>query len=187
MFALPREMRQRGVRRYGFHGLSYDYIASVMGEHDARLCEGRVIVAHLGNGASLCAMQAGVSVATTKGSPPEGLPMGTRCGAVDPGVIAMLREMRLTPRRPSGPYSPKSGLLGVSGLSNDMRLLRARIDERGRATCHRPIRLPDHARDRLLVSALGGLDALIFTAGIGENDVATRAEVVEASNGAARP
>ena len=149
MFALPREMRQRGVRRYGFHGLSYDYIASVMGEHDARLCEGRVIVAHLGNGASLCAMQAGVSVATTMGfSALEGLPMGTRCGAVDPGVIFyMLREMRLTPRRPSGPRNPASS--ACRACRTTCGFCGERIDERGRATCHRPVRLPDHARDRL--------------------------------------
>src|SRR3954470_1308184 len=99
LFALPREMRERGVRRYGFHGLSYDYIASVLKHYDPRLAEGRVIVAHLGNGASLCALRNGVSTATTMGfSALDGLPMGTRCGAIDAGVVFfMLREMKLTP------------------------------------------------------------------------------------------
>ena len=181
MFALPREMRERGVRRYGFHGLSYDYIASVMGEYDARLCEGRVIVAHLGNGASLCAMKAGVSVATTMGfSALEGLPMGTRCGAVDPGVIFyMLREMRLTPEEAERTLYTKSGLLGVSGVSNDMRLLRASASTNADARLAIDLFVYRITREiGSLVSALGGLDALIFTAGIGENDVATRAEVI---------
>src|SRR5215213_5508751 len=127
MFALPREMRERGVRRYGFHGLSYDYIASVLKDYDPRLNEGRVIVAHLGNGASLCAFKDGASIATTMGfSALDGLPMGTRCGAIDAGVVFyMLREMKLSPEEAERFLYTKSGLLGVSGLSNDMRVLRA--------------------------------------------------------------
>jgi acetate kinase len=182
MFALPREMRERGVRRYGFHGLSYDYIASVIDEYDARLREGRVIVAHLGNGASLCAMKAGVSIATTMGfSALEGLPMGTRCGAVDPGVIFyMLREMRLTPEEAERTLYTKSGLLGVSGVSNDMRQLRASASTNADARLAIDLFIYRITREiGSLVSALGGLDALIFTAGIGENDLATRAEVIE--------
>ena len=182
MLALPREMRQRGVRRYGFHGLSYDYVASAMGEYDARLPQGRVIVAHLGNGASLCALKAGLSVATTMGfSALEGLPMGTRCGAVDPGVIFyMLREMRLTPEEAERTLYTKSGLLGVSGVSNDMRVLRASASTNGDARLAIDLFVYRITREiGSLVSALGGLDALIFTAGIGENDATTRAEVID--------
>ncbi len=181
MFALPREMRERGVRRYGFHGLSYDYISSVLNDYDPRLAEGRVIVAHLGNGASLCALKKGVSIATTMGfSALDGLPMGTRCGSVDAGVIFfMLREMQLTPAEAERMLYTKSGLLGVSGISNDMRVLRSKaaadVDAR------RAIDLFVYRIIReigSLIAALGGIDGLVFTAGIGENDVATRAEVI---------
>jgi acetate kinase len=180
LFALPREMRERGVRRYGFHGLSYDYIASVLKHYDPRLAEGRVIVAHLGNGASLCALQGGVSIATTMGfSALDGLPMGTRCGAIDAGVVFfMLREMKLSPEAAERMLYTKSGFLGVSGLSNDMRVLRANAAEN--ADSRRAIDLFVYRILReigSLVAALGGIDGLIFTAGIGENDAATRAEV----------
>ncbi|WP_243370780.1 acetate/propionate family kinase [Microvirga solisilvae] len=181
MFALPREMRQRGVRRYGFHGLSYDYIASVLKDYDPHLAKGRVIVAHLGNGASLCALKEGASVATTMGfSALDGLPMGTRCGAVDAGVVFyMLREMKLTPEAAERMLYTKSGLLGVSGISNDMRMLRAKAatdDNAKRAIDLFVYRITREIGS--LIAALGGLDGLIFTAGIGENDVATRAEVI---------
>jgi acetate kinase len=182
MFALPREIRMRGVRRYGFHGLSYDFIASVMGGYDSRLANGRVVVAHLGNGASLCAMKAGVSVATTMGfSALEGLPMGTRSGAVDPGVIFyMLREMKLSPEEAERVLYTKSGLLGVSGLSNDMRVLRQNASTNPDARLAIDLFVYRIQREiGSLVAALNGIDALIFTAGIGENDAATRAEVVE--------
>lgn len=181
LFALPREMRERGVRRYGFHGLSYDYISSVLNDYDPRLAEGRVIVAHLGNGASLCALKGSVSVATTMGfSALDGLPMGTRCGALDAGVIFyMLREMKLTPEEAERVLYTKSGLLGVSGISNDMRVLRSKA-----ATDVDAKRALDLFVYRItreigsLMAALGGIDGLVFTAGIGENDVATRAEVI---------
>jgi acetate kinase len=174
-------MRERGVRRYGFHGLSYDYIASVLKDYDPRLAEGRVIVAHLGNGASLCALQGGISVATTMGfSALDGLPMGTRCGAIDAGVVFfMLREMKLSPEEAESVLYKKSGLLGVSGLSNDMRTLRSKAASDPNA--RRAIDLFVYRITReigSLVAALGGLDGLVFTAGIGENDVATRAEVI---------
>ncbi|KAB0269128.1 acetate/propionate family kinase [Microvirga brassicacearum] len=180
LFALPQEIRERGVRRYGFHGLSYDYIASVLKDYDPHLAEGRVIVAHLGNGASLCALRGGTSIATTMGfSALDGLPMGTRCGAVDAGVVFyMLREMKLTPEAAERMLYTKSGLLGVSGLSNDMRVLRERATTNPDAK--RAIDLFVYRITReigSLVAALGGIDGLIFTAGIGENDVATRAEV----------
>jgi acetate kinase len=181
MFALPREIRERGVRRYGFHGLSYDYIASVLPDYDAGLATGRVVVAHLGNGASLCALKGGASVATTMGfSALDGLPMGTRCGNLDPAVVFyMLREMRLSPDEAERILYTKSGLLGVSGLSNDMRTLRSEAPSHPEA--RRAVELFVYRITReigSLVAALGGIDGLIFTAGIGENDVATRAEVV---------
>ena len=182
LFALPREMRDRGVRRYGFDGLSYDYIASILKDYDPRLAEGRVIVAHLGNGASLCALRNGRSIATTMGfSALDGLPMGTRCGAVDAGVIFfMLREMKLSPEAAERMLYTKSGLLGVSGLSNDMRVLRTNAATNPDAK--RAIELFIYRITReigSLVAALGGIDGLVFTAGIGENDAATRAEVVD--------
>ena len=182
LFALPREMRDRGVRRYGFHGLSYDYIASILKDYHPRLAEGRVIVAHLGNGASLCALRNGRSIATTMGfSALDGLPMGTRCGAVDAGVIFfMLREMKLSPEAAERMLYTKSGLLGVSGLSNDMRVLRTNAATNPDAK--RAIELFIYRITReigSLVAALGGIDGLVFTAGIGENDAATRAEVVD--------
>jgi acetate kinase len=181
MFALPREMRERGVKRYGFHGLSYDYISSVLKDYDPRLAEGRVIVAHLGNGASLCALDKGASIATTMGfSALDGLPMGTRCGAIDAGVVFfMLREMKLSPEEAERILYTKSGLLGVSGLSNDMRVLRAKVETN--ADAKRAIDLFVYRITRevgSLIAALGGLDGLVFTGGIGENDVATRAEVI---------
>jgi acetate kinase len=181
LFALPREMRERGVRRYGFHGLSYDYIASVLTTYDPRLAEGRVIVAHLGNGASLCALDGGVSVATTMGfSALDGLPMGTRCGAIDAGVVFfMLREMKLSPEEAERVLYTKSGLLGVSGISNDMRILRSKAATE--VDARRAIDLFVYRITReigSLMAALGGIDGLVFTAGIGENDVATRAEVI---------
>ncbi|MEE1609792.1 acetate/propionate family kinase [Microvirga sp. CF3016] len=181
LFALPREMRERGVQRYGFHGLSYDYVSSVLKDYDPRLAEGRVIVAHLGNGASLCALKGGVSVATTMGfSALDGLPMGTRCGAVDAGVIFyMLREMKLTPEAAERVLYTKSGLLGVSGISNDMRVLRSKAATD--VDAKRAIDLFVYRITReigSLMAALGGIDGLVFTAGIGENDTATRAEVM---------
>lgn len=201
LFALPREMRERGVRRYGFHGLSYDYIASVLKDHDPKLAEGRVVVAHLGNGASLCALKGGASVATTMGfSALDGLPMGTRCGALDAAVVFyMLREMKLSPEEAESVLYRKSGLLGVSGISNDMRTLRSKAASDPNA--RRAIDLFVYRITReigSLVAALGGLDGLVFTAGIGENDVATRAEVIaglgwagltldEAANGTGGP
>ncbi|WP_457106793.1 acetate/propionate family kinase [Methylobacterium sp. P5_C11] len=181
LFALPQAMSARGVRRYGFHGLSYAYIASVLEAYDPALAAGRVIVAHLGNGASLCALNHGASVATTMGfSALDGLPMGTRCGSLDAGIVFyMLREMKLSPDAAERMLYTQSGLLGVSGISNDMRTLRsvAATDPDAR----RAIDLFVYRIGRelgSLVAALGGLDALIFTAGIGENDAATRAEVL---------
>ncbi|MDB5651659.1 MAG: acetate kinase [Hyphomicrobiales bacterium] len=183
LFAIPRDMRDRGVRRYGFHGLSYEYIASTLATYDRRFAAGRVIVAHLGNGASLCALNKGVSIATTMGfSALDGLPMGTRCGAIDAGaVFYMLREMKLTPAEAENILYTKSGLLGVSALSNDMRTLRA--NAANNVDARRAIDLFVYRITReigSMIAALGGLDGLVFTGGIGENDVLTRAEVIAA-------
>ncbi len=177
-FALPRRMTEAGIRRYGFHGLSYEYVATQLAALDPALAHGRVIVAHLGNGASLCAMRAGRSVASTMGfTAADGLMMGTRCGALDPGVLIHLMDTEgIDARALESLIYKESGLLGVSGISSDMRTLRASPDPHAAEAValfvHRIIR-----EIGSLAAALGGLDGLIFTAGIGENDVATRAEV----------
>lgn len=181
LFALPQSMSEAGVKRYGFHGLSYAYVASKLERYDPALARGRVAVAHLGNGASLCAIRAGASVATTMGfSALEGLPMGTRCGSVDPGVIFyMLREMKLDVAGAERLLYKDSGLLGVSGTSNDMRELRGLAATDPRARLAIDLFVYRIGRELgSLVAALGGIDALVFTAGIGENDAATRAEVL---------
>lgn len=177
-FALPRAYEADGVRRYGFHGLSYEYLARRLRELAPELMQGRVIAAHLGNGASLCAMRNGHSVDTTMGfTALDGLVMGTRCGNLDPGVILYLEQERgLTAKDVEDLLYRKSGLLGVSGISGDMRTLLA--------SCDRP------ARDAIelfvfriarevgaLTSSLGGLDAIIFSAGIGEHAPKIRAMV----------
>ena len=182
LFALPYEYAERGVRRYGFHGLSYAYIASVLGEHAPALEKGRVIVAHLGSGASLCAMVNGRSVSSTMGfSALDGLPMGTRCGALDPAVVFyMMREDKLDAAAVEKLLYTKAGLLGVSGLSNDMRALREAAAG-GHEGARRAIDLFIYRICRemgALTAVMGGLDGIVFTAGIGENDPATRAEVL---------
>jgi acetate kinase len=181
LFALPQSMSEAGVKRYGFHGLSYAYVASKLERYDPALARGRVVVAHLGNGASLCAIRDGASVATTMGfSALEGLPMGTRSGSVDPGVIFyMLREMKLDLAQAERVLYKDSGLLGVSGISNDMRELRAIADTNPRARLAIDLFIYRIGRELgSLIAALGGIDAIVFTAGIGENDAATRAEVL---------
>jgi len=177
-FALPREFTDSGVRRYGFHGLSYEYVASRLNEIDPALAQSRVVIAHLGNAASLCALHRGRSVASTMGfTAADGLMMGTRCGAIDPGVLLYLMdEYRMDARAIEDLIYRKSGLLGVSGISSDMRTLRASSEPAAAEAIalfvYRIIR-----EIGSLSAALGGLDALVFTAGIGEHDAATRAEV----------
>jgi len=178
MFALPSELTESGVRRYGFHGLSYEYIASVLPKFDERAARGKTVVLHLGNGASMCSLQAGASVASTMGfTALDGLPMGTRCGAIDPGVILYLMdERKMDARAIEKLLYHQSGLLGVSGISSDMRTLLASSDPRARLAidlyCYR-------IRRELgsLAAALGGLDAMVFTGGIGENSAAIRERV----------
>jgi acetate kinase len=177
-FALPRRYTDEGVLRYGFHGLSYEYIASVLPGIDARAAAGRTVVAHLGNGASLCALKGGQSVASTMGfTAVDGLPMGTRCGALDPGVLLYLMDRQgLDARALEKLIYQQSGLLGVSGISSDMRTLLASPDPRAAAA----IDLFVYRIGRelgSLAAALGGLDALVFTGGIGENAAAVRARV----------
>jgi acetate kinase len=181
LFALPREISERGVYRYGFHGLSYEHIASVLPNIDARAASGRTVVAHLGSGASLCALHAGQSIATTMGmSPLDGLPMGTRCGALDPAVVFyLMRELRMQASEVEQLLYERSGLLGVSGGSGDMRVLRRHAATDSNAA--EAIALLAYRITReigALVAILGGIDGLVFTAGIGENDAALRADVL---------
>jgi acetate kinase len=178
-FALPRALTAEGVRRYGFHGLSYEYIADILPQHlDATRANGRVIVAHLGNGASMCALKARRSIASTMGfTALDGLIMGTRCGAIDPGVLLYLMEHHgMGAQAISHLLYQESGLLGVSGITADMRTLLA--SDRPEAAeaidlfCYRIVR--DIGS---LTAALGGLDALVFTGGIGEHAAPVREKV----------
>ncbi len=177
-FALPKTITDRGVRRYGFHGLSYEYVASVLPQYDARAARGRTVVLHLGNGSSMCAIADGHSVASTMGfTAADGLPMGTRCGNLDPGVILYLMdELRMDARAIEKLIYQQSGLLGVSGISSDMRTLEASAEPGAKAA----IDLFVYRIGRelgSLAAALGGLDAIVFTAGIGENSRGLRERV----------
>ena len=177
-FALPARITDLGVRRYGFHGLSYEYIASRLPQADPALSSAKMVAAHLGNGASMCAMSAGRSVASTMGfTAVDGLPMGTRCGDLDPGVVLyLIEELGMDVAAVQKLLYQESGLLGVSGISADMRTLEASDDPRARTA----IALMVYRVGRelgSLAAALGGLDALVFSGGIGENSVALRAAV----------
>ncbi len=180
MFALPYEMFEQGVRRYGFHGLSYEYIASVLPALDAAAAAGRTIVLHLGNGASMCALQGGRSVASTMGfTALDGLMMGTRTGSLDPGVVLYLMSARgMDVAAVEKLLYNQSGLLGVSGVSSDMRGLLASDAPRARLAIDLYLY---RIRRELgsLAAALGGLDAIVFTAGIGENAAPIRAAVID--------
>jgi acetate kinase len=177
-FALPRRYTEEGVRRYGFHGLSYEYIASVLSTIDPRAATGRTVVAHLGNGASMCALRNGKSVATTMGfTAVDGLPMGTRCGALDPGVLLYLMDRHgMDVRALETLIYQQSGLLGVSGISSDMRALLANPDPRAAEAVDLFVYRIGRELGSL-AAALGGLDALVFTGGIGENAALIRARV----------
>jgi acetate kinase len=177
-FALPAEITDRGVQRYGFHGLSYEYIAQVLPEYSARGAKGKTVVLHLGNGASMCAMAAGRSVASTMGfTAADGLPMGTRCGSLDPGVVLYLMdELRMDARAIEKLIYQQSGLLGVSGISSDMRTLEVSDDPRAKAAVDLFVYRIGRELGSL-AAALGGLDAIVFTAGIGENSRGLRERV----------
>jgi acetate kinase len=182
MMALPKALTERDVRRYGFHGLSYEYIASVLPERDRRAAAGKTVVLHLGNGSSMCALAAGRSIASTMGfSALDGLPMGTRCGALDPGVILfLLNQKNMDGHGIEQLLYNQSGLLGVSGLSSDVRTL---IESR-EPDAKLALDLYVYRASRelgSLAAALGGLDAIVFTAGIGENAVAIRESICRAA------
>ncbi|MBO6637691.1 MAG: acetate/propionate family kinase [Roseitalea sp.] len=177
-FALPRKWFDEGVRRYGFHGLSYDFITSEMARTEPGLAGGRVVIAHLGNGASMCAVKDGRSVGSTMGfTALDGLPMGTRCGQIDPGVLLyMMQHKGMDANQIADLLYRQSGLKGLSGLTHDMRTLEQSDDPRAREAI-------DYFVFRIrrelggMSAVLGGLDALIFTGGIGENSARVRREV----------
>ncbi|MGA8282111.1 MAG: acetate/propionate family kinase [Desulfobacterales bacterium] len=178
MFALPAELREGGVLRYGFHGLSYEYIASILPDIDPKAAQGRSVVLHLGNGVSMCALEAGRSIASTMGfTAVEGLPMGTRSGSLDPGVIIYLMDQRgMDARAIEKLIYTQSGLLGVSGISSDMRTLLA--SKAPQAKLAVDLFLYRIRRELgSLAAAMGGLDAIVFTAGIGENAPVIRSRV----------
>jgi acetate kinase len=176
--ALPRRFEERGVMRYGFHGLSYEYIAETLGDRVGRRDTGRVIVAHLGSGASLAALQDGVSVGTTMGfTALDGLPMSTRSGSLDPGaVLYLLKELGMSLDAVTTLLYEESGLLGVSGISGDMRTLLESQEPAAREAVdlfvHRTVR-----EMGALTAILGGLDHLVFTGGIGERAAVIRERV----------
>ena len=177
-FALPKAITDRGVIRYGFHGLSYEYIATVLPEHDSKAAGGKVVVLHLGNGSSMCALASGRSIASTMGfTAADGLPMGTRSGSLDPGVILYLMDvLEMDARAIEKLIYQQSGLLGVSGISSDMRTLEASTELGAQLA----IDLYVYRIGRelgSLAAALGGLDAIVFTGGIGENSRSLRERV----------
>lgn len=182
LIPLPRELREAGIQRYGFHGLSYEYIASVLPEVAPEIANGRVIVAHLGSGASLCALKDGKSVDSSLGfTALDGLCMGTRPGAIDPGVVLHLFQgLNMSAKEVETLLYKKSGLLGISEISNDMRDLLGRSEPDA-------LLAVDYFVYRVakeigaLTASLGGLDALVFTAGIGENSPEIRQRICTAS------
>jgi acetate kinase len=179
---LPRDLCEGGVERYGFHGISYEYIASVLPDVAPDIADGRVIVAHLGSGASLCAMKQRRSVDTTMAfTALDGLCMGTRPGALDPGIVLYLfQKLGLTVKQVEDVLYKKSGLLGISGISNDMRDLLGRTEPEARlAVDYFVYRAAKEIG--ALAAVLNGVDALVFTAGIGENSSEIRKRVAEAS------
>jgi acetate kinase len=181
VYALPWEYYEAGVRRYGFHGLSYEYVASVLPRVAPDLAPGRVVVAHLGSGASLCAMRRGRSIDCTMGfSALDGVPMGTRPGALDPGVVLyLIAERGMSAKELERMLYHDCGLLGLSGVSNDMRDLLESPEPRARLAIDYFVRCVAQAIGRLAAS-LGGLDGVVFTAGIGENSAPIRARIIEA-------
>jgi acetate kinase len=178
LIPLPRDLRQAGLQRYGFHGLSYEYIASILPDVAPQIAHGRVIVAHLGSGASLCALKEGKSVDSTLGfTALDGLCMGTRPGSLDPGVVLHLFQgLKLSAKEGETLLYKKSGLLGISGISNDMRDLLGRTEPEARLAVDYFIY---RAAKEIgaLTAALGGIDGLVFTAGIGENSAEIRRRI----------
>jgi acetate kinase len=179
-YAIPRHLYAEGVRRYGFHGLSYEYIAGRLPEVTPALAAGRVVVAHLGSGASICALAKGRSVESSLGfTALDGLPMGTRPGQLDPGVVLyLLSEKRMSAGAVQDLLYNECGLKGLSEISNDVRVLEGSADPRARfALEYFAYRIGLYAG--MMAAALGGIDAFVFTAGIGENSIEVRALVAE--------
>src|SRR5271170_4763858 len=180
-FALPYSFYQEGIRRYGFHGLSYEYIASILPERASEIANGRVVVAHLGNGCSACAMRNRVSITTTMGfTALDGLPMGTRCGELDAGVVLhLIQQKGMSAEALVDLLYRRSGMLGLSGISSDFRALLASDNPRAHFAvevfCYR---VAGHIAS--LAAALGGLDGIVFTAGVGENAAPVRSEICRA-------
>lgn len=182
MYGLPQTLTEEGLKRFGFHGLSYEYVAGELLRLDPRAAAGRTIVAHLGSGASMCALVNGKSVASSMGfSALDGLPMGTRCGALDPGVVLyLLQQKKMSAAALETLLYQQSGLLGVSGISNNVRDLLASSDAKARDEI--ALFVYRSAREiGSLAAAAGGLDALVFTAGIGEHAPEIRASICEQS------
>jgi acetate kinase len=181
-FALPQALHDTGVRRYGFHGLSYESVMTQMALHDAGLAQRRVVVAHLGNGASLCAIHRGRSIATTMSfSPLDGLTMGTRCGQLDAAVVLYLMQARgMTAEQITTLLYQQSGLLGLSGVSADMRVLEASGAPSAAQAITHFVEQVVQGVGRMAAS-MRGIDALVFSGGIGENAVAVRARIMAGS------
>lgn len=178
-FALPRALYDEGVRRYGFHGLSYEFVSRRLREVAPEVADGRVVIAHLGNGASACGLRGGRSIASTMGfTALDGLPMGTRCGQLDPGVVLyLMAERGMSPAAISDLLYKESGLKGLSGVSNDMRALEASADPAARQAI-------DYFAERVkreiggLAAAIGGVDAIVFAGGIGEHAFRVREQIL---------
>src|SRR6516165_2502253 len=180
-FALPYTFYEEGVRRYGFHGLSYEYIASVLPTQAPEIADGRVVVLHLGNGCSACALKARISVATTMGfTALDGLPMGTRCGALDAGVVLhLIQQKAMSAEALVDLLYRRSGMLGLSGVSSDFRALLASEEPRARFALE-VFNYRAACEIGSLAAALGGLDGVVFTAGVGENAALVRSAICRA-------
>ncbi len=180
VFALPQDLRNKGIRRYGFHGLSYEWIAHVLRRDHPNIAESRVIVAHLGNGASLCALKNAQSIDTTMGMTAlDGLPMGTRCGALDPGaLIYMIRDCGLNTNEAERLLYNESGLKGLSGLGNDVKMLLDSSDPRS-AFALDYFSLKTAQYIAMMAVSLGGVDALVFTGGIGEHATPVQENIID--------
>jgi len=179
LYALPQELTDKGIRRYGFHGLSYEWIVHVLQQDYPQLAKGRVIVAHLGNGASLCAIKNGISIDTTMSMTAlDGVPMGTRCGNLDPGaLIYMLRDLGISADKAEHMLYNESGLKGLSGISNDVKtLLESKEPKAAFALDYFSLRVAQFMG--MMAVALGGVDGIIFTGGIGENAAPVRKKIL---------
>lgn len=187
-YALPPEMQDKGIRRYGFHGLSYEWIARVLKQEHPDLGAGRVIAAHLGNGSSLCAIRNGQSVDSSMGMTVlDGLPMGTRCGSIDPGaVLFMIRNLGMTTEEAERLLYKNAGLKGLSGISNDVKTLLESQDARAHfALAYFTLKIAQNMA--AMAVSMGGADAVVFTGGIGENAAPLRQAVMERLSGLLTP